>query len=91
MHLIVGSKKKSKNCYYLFITFHDLIATIASELAKALTMDFEVELYYCFEKKGVLMDISNENSVIKKLISIKTVKVQCCLKRQNFSNACFSS
>ncbi len=38
--------------------------TIASELAKGLSGNFEVELIYCFEKKGVLMDIDDNDSVI---------------------------
>ncbi|MCM5662894.1 acetylglutamate kinase [Galbibacter mesophilus] len=38
--------------------------TIASEIATALAHGFEVELYYCFEKKGVLRSIEDENSVI---------------------------
>ena len=38
--------------------------TIASELAKGLSGKFEVELIYCFEKKGVLMDIDDNDSVI---------------------------
>jgi len=38
--------------------------TIASELAKGLADNFEVELIYCFEKKGVLMDIDDNESVI---------------------------
>lgn len=41
--------------------------TIASELAMALANDYQIELFYCFEKKGVLNDVLNENSVIKKL------------------------
>lgn len=39
--------------------------TIASELAKGLAADFEVELIYCFEKNGVLKDIEDQNSVIE--------------------------
>ena len=39
--------------------------TIASEIAIALSEDFETDLYYCFEKQGVLMDINDENSVIE--------------------------
>ena len=39
--------------------------TIASEIAIALTQEYNVELYYCFEKKGVLENIENENSVIE--------------------------
>jgi acetylglutamate kinase len=38
--------------------------TIASEIAIALSEKYEVSLYYCFEKKGVLRSISDENSVI---------------------------
>ncbi len=39
--------------------------TIASEIAIGMSGLFETSLYYCFEKKGVLMDISNEDSVVK--------------------------
>ena len=39
--------------------------TIASELARSLCDDFEVELIYCFEKEGVLEDLENETSVIE--------------------------
>ncbi len=38
--------------------------TIAQELAKGLSNDFEVTLIYCFEKSGVLMNLDDENSVI---------------------------
>lgn len=38
--------------------------TIAGETAKALAAHFDVTLVYCFEKKGVLCDESDENSVI---------------------------
>lgn len=38
--------------------------TIAQEIAKAMSRLYEVELIYSFEKKGVLLDINNENSVI---------------------------
>lgn len=43
--------------------------TIASEIAIALSQDFETDLYYCFEKQGVLMDINDENSVIEQIDS----------------------
>jgi len=43
--------------------------TIASEIAIALSRDFETDLYYCFEKQGVLMDINDENSVIENIDS----------------------
>ena len=39
--------------------------TIASELAIAFSNDYEVELYYCFEKNGVLADINDDNSVVE--------------------------
>ncbi|MEN2434823.1 acetylglutamate kinase [Weeksellaceae bacterium A-14] len=39
--------------------------TIASEIAKAMSAKYRVHLLYCFEKNGVLTDISNENSVLK--------------------------
>lgn len=38
--------------------------TIAAELAIAMSDQFDTTLYYCFEKKGVLQDIEDENSVI---------------------------
>ncbi len=39
--------------------------TIASELAIAFSKKYQVELYYCFEKKGVLKSIENEDAVIQ--------------------------
>lgn len=39
--------------------------TIASELAIGLSDLYEVELYYCFEKNGVLTDINDDNSVVE--------------------------
>jgi acetylglutamate kinase len=41
--------------------------TIAGEAAKALSKHFEVTLMYCFEKKGVLMSETNDDSVISSL------------------------
>ena len=41
--------------------------TIAQELAKALSSDYEVNLIYSFEKSGVLLDVNDETSVIKEL------------------------
>ena len=38
--------------------------TIAGETAKALAVHFDVTLVYCFEKRGVLRDEADENSVI---------------------------
>ncbi len=39
--------------------------TIASELAIGLAKLYQTTLYYCFEKNGVLRDVSDDNSVIK--------------------------
>lgn len=41
--------------------------TIASELAIAGSEYFDVKLQYCFEKKGVLLDVNDDDSVIKTL------------------------
>lgn len=41
--------------------------TIASALAVALSKLFETTLIYCFEKKGVLQDINDEDSLIKEI------------------------
>jgi acetylglutamate kinase len=41
--------------------------TIASVLAVALSKHFDVRLIYCFEKKGVLHDVNNPDSVIHHL------------------------
>jgi acetylglutamate kinase len=38
--------------------------TIASEIATELSNNFSVYLFYCFEKKGVLIDPEDESSVI---------------------------
>ncbi|WP_190809951.1 acetylglutamate kinase [Flagellimonas sp. S3867] len=43
--------------------------TIASELSIGLSAEFETTLYYCFEKKGVLRDVEDENSVIQHINS----------------------
>ncbi|WP_053978483.1 acetylglutamate kinase [Mangrovimonas xylaniphaga] len=39
--------------------------TIASELAIGFAEKYNVELYYCFEKNGVLRDVNDEDSVIE--------------------------
>ncbi len=41
--------------------------TIAAEAAKALSKHFEVTLKYCFEKKGVLLDENDDESVISEI------------------------
>lgn len=39
--------------------------TIASVLAVALSKHFDIRLIFCFEKKGVLQNVEDENSVIR--------------------------
>lgn len=51
--------------------------TIAAELAIAFANQFQVELYYCFEKNGVLKDVDNNDSVIE---NINTEKYQMLLE-----------
>lgn len=41
--------------------------TIAQELAKALSHDFNVSLIYSFEKNGVLLDAGDDNTVIAEI------------------------
>ena len=38
--------------------------TIAGEIAKALAFDWNIRLIYCFEKRGVLLNEDDENSLI---------------------------
>ncbi|WP_339625227.1 acetylglutamate kinase [uncultured Maribacter sp.] len=45
--------------------------TIASEIAIGMASIYETTLYYCFEKKGVLLDITDDNSVVKKINTAK--------------------
>ena len=44
--------------------------TIAGEAAKALAKHFEVTLMYCFEKKGVLLNENDDESIISKLTPV---------------------
>ena len=41
--------------------------TIAQEIAKAMSTEFDVELIYSFEKSGVLLDADDESTVIAKM------------------------
>jgi len=43
--------------------------TIASEIASGLAKYYQVVLTYCFEKKGVLKDVNDDNSVIDNIDS----------------------
>lgn len=44
--------------------------TIAGETAKALTRYFDVNLVYCFEKKGVLLNENDDESIISEISPI---------------------
>jgi len=81
--------------------------TIASELAIAFANQYQVELYYCFEKKGVLKDVNDDNSVIqtitkssyKKLLETQLIfsgmlpKLNNCFHalEQNVSKVCIGT
>ncbi len=41
--------------------------TIAASVAKALSVNYAVALHFCFEKRGVLLDVNDEDSVIEKM------------------------
>ena len=45
--------------------------TIASTLAVALASWYQVRLIYCFEKKGVLQDVNDDNSLIPEITPTK--------------------
>ncbi|MEJ5962420.1 acetylglutamate kinase [Pedobacter immunditicola] len=45
--------------------------TIASAVAVAMSASYETSLVYCFEKKGVLKDVEDENSLVKEIRSIE--------------------
>lgn len=50
--------------------------TIASAIAKAMSADYRVSLVYCFEKKGVLADVSDDESVIREISSSEFEKLK---------------
>ena len=56
--------------------------TIAAEVAKGLSADFEVELIYCFEKNGVLKNVEDDASVIENINS----KTYALLKSEGVIN-----
>ncbi len=45
--------------------------SIAAEVAIAMAEEYNTQLYFCFEKSGVLSDANDDNSVIEKLDSKK--------------------
>ena len=49
--------------------------TIASEIAIGMSNTYDTTLFYCFEKQGVLLDRSNEESVIPSIDSASYMKL----------------
>ena len=49
--------------------------TIASSLAVALSKVYDVRLIYCFEKKGILRDVADEDSVINLITKEKYLQL----------------
>lgn len=45
--------------------------SVAAEIAKAMSTLYETELYFCFEKKGVLANANDDESVIEQIDSHK--------------------
>lgn len=45
--------------------------TIASAVAVAMSASYDTSLVYCFEKKGVLKDVDDENSLVKEIRSVE--------------------
>ncbi|SKB38112.1 N-acetylglutamate kinase [Salegentibacter holothuriorum] len=41
--------------------------SVAAEITQAMSSIYETELYFCFEKKGVLADAQNDDSVIEEI------------------------
>lgn len=50
--------------------------TMASAVAVALSKYYEVNLVYCFEKKGVLENVNDDDSVIQKIDKIKFARLK---------------
>ncbi|RAV30167.1 acetylglutamate kinase [Sinomicrobium soli] len=69
--------------------------TIASEVAIGMSEHFETSLYYCFEKKGVLRNVEDDNSVIphidtesyKQLLETRVIADGMLPKMHNCFNA----
>lgn len=50
--------------------------TIAAEVAAAMTSHFDTELWYCFEKAGVLADVQDDNSVLPQLSAAEVAQLK---------------
>ncbi|MGM0933235.1 MAG: acetylglutamate kinase [Bacteroidota bacterium] len=49
--------------------------SVAAEIAKAMSSIYETKLYFCFEKKGVLANTEDDDSVIEKITREKYQKL----------------
>lgn len=50
--------------------------TIAASIAVALSAEYSVSLIYCFEKKGVLKDVNDEESVVREIQQADFIPLQ---------------
>ena len=50
--------------------------SIANEIAKALSINFQVHLIFCFNKNGILKNVNDENSVIKTITNETAVDLK---------------
>jgi len=57
--------------------------TIAQEIARSMSTDYDVHLIYSFEKKGVLLDANDDNTVISSITP--SLYTQLRLKNKIFS------
>ncbi|MCF4102597.1 acetylglutamate kinase [Gillisia sp. M10.2A] len=49
--------------------------SVAAEIAIAFSSEYETELFFCFEKNGVLQDPSDDTSVVEKLDTVRYQKL----------------
>ena len=52
--------------------------TIAQEIAKAMAGEMNVQLVYCFEKRGLLLDVNDETSVIETIGEAEFENLKAC-------------
>jgi len=50
--------------------------TIASSLAVGLTQEYKVDLYYCFEKPGVLKDLADDKTLVSHISKVNYIDLQ---------------
>ena len=74
VHLLMNLLKQNLSVVVASLTHNQMgqllntnADTIAQELAKAMSSDFDVHLIYSFEKTGVLLDANDDTTVIPTL------------------------